>query len=65
MLLFICDVKFVSMHTAPLAIAGPHDLKIWFERAFETAFPGVSTIKQSFKLSLGLINRIACEAADR
>ncbi|HEX6013618.1 MAG TPA: MBL fold metallo-hydrolase [Geminicoccaceae bacterium] len=49
---FILDAQFFSKRTGPLVIAGPVGLKEWHTRAMETAFPGSSTARRGFELSL-------------
>ena len=57
---FMLDAQFVSKRTAPLTIAGPHDLKDAFERVMETAFPGSSRTVPRFDLTLmELTERVA------
>lgn len=48
----LLDAQFFSKRTAPLTIAGPHQLKEWFGRVVETAFPGATATKQKFELNL-------------
>mgnify|MGYP003700590885 CR=1 FL=1 len=49
---FILDAQFFAKRTAPLTIAGPEGLRDWYVRALETAFPGSSSTRQKFELSL-------------
>lgn len=49
---FILDAQFFARRTAPLTIAGPEGLREWYVRALETAFPGSSSTRQRFELSL-------------
>lgn len=49
---FMLDAQFFSKRSKPLIIAGPHELKGWFVRAMETAFPGSSMTKPRFDLCL-------------
>jgi ribonuclease BN (tRNA processing enzyme) len=49
---FILDAQFFAKRTAPLTIAGPEGLRDWYVRALETAFPGSSSTRQKFGLSL-------------
>ncbi len=49
---FILDAQFFSKRTEPLTIAGPHQLKDWYTRVIETAFPGASSTTQKFDLRL-------------
>lgn len=59
---FMLDAQFVSKRTAPLTIAGPHDLKDAFERVMETAFLGSSRTVPRFDLTLiELTERVAAE----
>ncbi|HEB97403.1 MAG TPA: MBL fold metallo-hydrolase [Sedimenticola thiotaurini] len=48
----ILDAQFFSKRRGPLTIAGPRGLAEWYQRAMETAFPGSSTTKLRFELSL-------------
>ncbi len=48
----ILDAQFFSKRSAPLTIAGPKGLAEWYERVMETAFPGSSSTKPRFILSL-------------
>ena len=49
---FMLDSQFFSKRTERLVIAGPHGLKDWFVRVMETAFPGSSSTKQQFEVTL-------------
>jgi ribonuclease BN (tRNA processing enzyme) len=49
---FILDAQFFAKRTRPLVIAGPAGLEEWYVRVLETAFPGSSTERQKFDLSL-------------
>lgn len=49
---FMLDAQFFSKRREPLTIAGPQGLVEWYKRVMETAFPGSSTTKPRFELSL-------------
>jgi len=49
---FLLDAQFFAKRTEPLVIAGPPGLPRWFERVMETSFPGSSTTKTRFDLTL-------------
>jgi ribonuclease BN (tRNA processing enzyme) len=49
---FILDAQLLAKRTQRLSIAGPAGLKEWYARVMETAFPGSSTARQKFELSL-------------
>jgi ribonuclease BN (tRNA processing enzyme) len=49
---FILDSQFFSKRSQPLTIAGPPGLAQWYERVMETSFPGSSSTKPKFPLSL-------------
>ncbi len=49
---FVLDAQFFAKRTVPLTIAGPEGLRDWYVRALETAFPGSSSTRQKFELSL-------------
>lgn len=49
---FVLDAQFFAKRKAPLTIAGPEGLRDWYVRALETAFPGSSSTRQKFELSL-------------
>jgi ribonuclease BN (tRNA processing enzyme) len=49
---FILDAQFVSRRIRPLTLIGPPGLPDWYRRVMESAFPGSSTSRQKFELSL-------------
>lgn len=49
---FMLDAQFFSKRTRPLTIAGPHGLEDWYKRVMETSFPGSSSTKTRFDLTL-------------
>ncbi len=49
---FMLDAQFFSKRTEPLTIAGPKGLPGWYGRVMETAFPGSSSTRPKFPLSL-------------
>lgn len=51
------DAQFFSKRREPLTIAGPPGLTEWYKRVMETAFPGSSTKKPRFELSLVELER--------
>jgi ribonuclease BN (tRNA processing enzyme) len=49
---FLLDGHFVARRERPLTIAGPPGLPGWCARAMDAAFPGFSTMRPRFDLSL-------------
>ncbi len=49
---FMLDAHFVSRRERPLTIVGPQGLAGWFARGLETAFPGASSNRWRFPLTL-------------
>lgn len=49
---FMLDAQFVTRRERPLTIVGPPGLRAWFERAVETAFPGMSSNRWRFPFAL-------------
>ena len=48
---FMLDAQFFSKRTQPLTIAGPHELKSWYDRVMETSFQGSSVTKTRFDIT--------------
>lgn len=49
---FILDAQLYAKRDRPLTIAGPPGLERWYRQALETSFPGSSSTRQRFEVSL-------------